>query len=273
MIVSSKKNKIHVIDPITGKTLFKKNITNETPYISKITNNNIYLNVYGNNIIKFNVKDKEKIFQYSSMSPSININSGTNIINSNGIIYNIYSNGKLISINKKNNKIIWNKIIYKNTENTEYKKISTTINDVKINNKIIYTVNYNGQFVAINTNNKNILWTKNFNEPIKFLIKKKYILVTTKSGKIYEINKTNGNIIWNKNLNTKKLTTPINIKNIKSIIIFDKYGNIYSINKSKVIKKYKTKIGFIEKDPIKNSKENIYIITKNGNLLYMKFIK
>lgn len=270
LTVISKKNKLYTINPINGKLLFTKKILENTTYKPKITNNNIYINTYGSNLIGFNINNKKKIFQYSSITPMLGIYSGTNIIISNKSIYNIYSNGKLIVINKNNNKLLWNKIIYDNNENTDYKKINDTINDLIINKKILYMSNHNGNFAAINTENQKIIWNKNFNEPIKFILKKNNIFITTKSGKIYEINKTNGSIIWNENLKTKNLTKPIKIKKIKKYITFDKYGNIYLINKNKEIIKQKTNIKDIKKDPVKNSKDNIYTISKEGKLIYIK---
>ena len=143
IITISKKNRIHAINPITGKTIFKKTLIKEPIYNLKITNNSMYINIYGNLIFSYNINDQKKIFFYSTAPQSVNINSGRNIISSNGNIFNICSSGRMISINKQNNLVNWSKVIYNNNEKLDYKKLNDTINKPTIHNKIIYSSNYN----------------------------------------------------------------------------------------------------------------------------------
>lgn len=273
-IITTKKNSIIAINNKNKQVIWKKKFEEKIISPPKLTNKYIIINTYGNKITILNSINGVTLWKYITTGNNIISKSNDTTLVSKKNIYTILSNGKIIAINKINNKIIWNKKLYQLKGTTEYKKLTKQINKPILDNNFIYSSNYNGELVKIETKNGCIIWKKFFKEPIKFTINKKNIFILTNKGNVISINKKNGEKEWiNKEIKINKLKQPLLIKKSKLMLIFDDNGTLYILDKhnGNIITKSKIIKDFLKEPLIYNNK--IFFIEQNGHLTCMEINK
>ncbi|HFL8824166.1 MAG TPA: PQQ-binding-like beta-propeller repeat protein [Candidatus Azoamicus sp. OHIO1] len=272
ILITKNKNLI-AIDNYTGSIKWKIKLEDKLTFLIKATNDTIYISTHDDKIIALDSSNGKKIWHSSinTIQPSI---LGTHtLIKSKNTLYNISYNGKITAINQKFGNILWVKDMLGSQYSTEYKQSLNAIKTIIFYNKILYTLNYNGNLTAIKINTKEILWKKTFKSKVNILKTNDNILIVKKTGKIKLLNKDNGELIWkNNNLTTKKLTNPIFLNKLNATIISDENGTLYLIKNDNKITEIKEKISISSKIKKlqKTNKENIYVLSKNGKIIYIK---
>ena len=182
-----------------------------------------------NNSKNFSFSEKNQINFRSKKVTKHNINE-----------YILYADNNVITSDEKGNLIVFsttkNKIIVKfNFYKKKYKKINKNLNIIFEKN-IIYVSDNLGYLYALNIQNGNILWAKNFKIPFRSnlkIIKERLVLADTNND-IYFIDKQNGDKI--KTIPTEESSLKNEFVssfalNSKSLFYLNTNGSLYSMNR------------------------------------------
>lgn len=235
------------------------------------TNNGI---LYGIDKINGNIKwftkidDNYFISLRGNSTPAIAFNYNLIIVGNNV--------GKIKAVNLNTGKIVWETKVAYPQKGSWIKKINDVDSSPLILNNKVYTIAYNGYFSILNLKNGKLIWQNRFlkgslndllidNNQNIYLINQKNI--------IYSISSSGKNIYWKqKKLFKYKIASPT-IYNEKYIMVSDKFGYLYWINKinGKVsCKKYIHGSG-IQNYIVLNNK--LLIHTKQGIVYFLEVIK
>ena len=186
------------------------------------------IQVWSNNFTNFKYNGSNQlIFESKKIIKFLNINS----------IF--LENDNLISSDKKGNVIVYSKNLnliktkfnfYKNN----YKKIKKNLNII-IEDGVAYISDNFGYLYALDYEQDNILWAKNYKVPFRSNLKisGEKIIVSNQNNSLFFINKKNGNMI--KLIPTEESVVKNQFKNNlslndNSLFFLNTYGSLYSID-------------------------------------------
>ncbi len=183
-----------------------------------------------NNLINFSYDGQNEITLKSKRLSKYKIND--NLLFHDNKVITSDLNGNIIVYSIDQKKIIINYNFYKK----KYKNISKKLNIIS-ENKIIYVSDNIGYLYALNIENRNLLWAKNYKIPFRSNLKiiKKQIVLADTNNDIYFINKENGERI--KTIPTEESALKNQFINSfafdsKSLLFLNTYGSLYSISKN-----------------------------------------
>ena len=183
-----------------------------------------------NNLSNFSYDDQNELIFKSKRLSKYKLNDSL-LFNKNKVIVSDL-NGNIIvySINQK--KIIIKYNFYKK----KYKNISKILNII-LENKLIYVSDNFGYLYALNIENGNLLWAKNYKIPFRSNIKiiHNQIVLADTNNNIYFIDKRNGErsrIIPTEESLLKNQFINSFAWNSKSLFFLNTYGSLYSMSKN-----------------------------------------
>lgn len=262
------------INKKTGKINWKLKIEEKLPTIIKVTNKKIFISTFNSKIIILNTHTGKKIVTLNLKKNQYYLLEKNKCVLIKNNLYIISNDGKIKLINKNTGNIKWEIEAFKQSNENDYQKSQNSVKKIiKYNNTILISNNKN-EMTLIKMPEKKILWKKTTRSKFKISRIKNDYLITKNNGKLTLVNGKTGKVIWKiKSLINKKLTNAIFLNKLKSIIIGEKNGTLYSINYKAKIKKINIKIKEKKINKlIKNYKENIYLKSSNA-ILYIKLNK
>ncbi len=252
----------------SSREKFNKIINLDKRYVFQT--NNLVLTKEWQDIF-FSNENNFKNFNYTNKNKRIF--KGKKLSKFNPSKYLLYKNDKIITSDEKGNIIVFsiseNKIIFKfNFYKKSYKKIIKILN-FSIDDNIIYVSDNLGFLYALNYENRNILWAKNYKIPFRSNIKKmrNIIVVANQSNSVFFIDKKNGEIL--RTIPTEESIFKgdfINNFGIhkNDIIFLNTYGTLYSFDSKRFeINWFINLNDSLDINPSNIFKSNQLIISKN----------
>lgn len=264
--IGSERAKVYALNSKNGNIIWESTVDGEvcsSPAINKETvlvhTNNGLLQSIGKNDgkVKWTINLGSPLLSiFGESSPTFIFN--TAIINGdNGFI-------SAVSLNK--GEIVWQKSIFELNDFSNTTFLSNIQTTPVISNKVVYSLSYNSNLMAINAHSGKMIWSCKMKPSIKIVADNSCIYLIGLDGSIIAINKDNGKILWNENkLLNHNLTSPVLYN--RYIILGDSEGYLYYFNKENGLCIYKHKIdnsGFFSKPVV--SANQLIIQSKNGNI-------
>lgn len=204
---------------------------------------------FGVKLKSINNKNGKKIWEYNNNIDNFFINTNGKLIETKKDLIYIFSNKKLIIINKINGKKLKSINIKSNNKNIRLKK-------TKIYNNILYICYENGRFEIINLNSGKKIFNNKKNNYNNFFIDKRHLIILKKNGKIVKVNKFNGKKIWSNNFFKNKIIKKIILD--KNIIVLNKNLIYFFNNNGELLKNKKIK----NEEKINENIKNIIALNK-----------
>lgn len=124
------------------------------------------------------------------------VNSDQSPICVGDYLYTGLSNGEVIKLNKKNNKLAWSVDVYKETSFTGGSSAVDIIAHVGFDNGFVYAGGLGDAFCKIKANDGNKVWCLNISVPVDFIIVDNFAFVVGSDNNLYAINIKNGQVYW-----------------------------------------------------------------------------
>ena len=227
IIIYTKNKKLIAIDKSKKCIKWIKYLNDKIFFNLVIDKKKLYIDSNGMTLVALDNDNGNIIWKFYDITTK-NCYINGKILQTKKYIHYIYSDDKIITLNKNTGKKITKYNYLHTTDKHDLSKIKN-IFDINIYNNIIYMSYDDGTIITTNPFNKNIMWFKKKIYTYITLMDDK-IITANKNGQIFFLNKLNGNIIKKINeLKEKNLFKPIILKN--SIIINDNKGNVHFINK------------------------------------------
>lgn len=238
LYIGSEQGKIYSLDIKEKKIYWVTKLSGEI-ISSSIVSTNELLIVYTNKGIIEGINKKNGSIKWSTKIDDISImslrgNATPTIAYDYNLVIVGNNTGKIKAINIDTGKIIWEKQIAYPKKGSLIKKINDINSSPIIIDENIYAIAYNGYLSILNLHNGHLIWQ---NKLLKGSLhnltvdKNKIIYLINQNNIIFAINNLGKNIIWKQDKLSKYKLSSLLIYNDKYIIVNDKFGYLYWINK------------------------------------------
>ena len=165
-----------------------------------------------------------------------------------------------------NGQLIWQQRISQPSGSTEIAKLNDVDSTPVIEGNLAYAIGYNGNVVALDLSNGQIVWRKEMGSTHSFLVDSQRLFVVDQNDNIRSVSKNGGTILWTQaGLLHRQLTDPVIYENY--IVVGDFEGYLYWLDKDNgeiVAKTQVSSSGLISKPLVVDNK--IVVQAKNGDI-------
>ena len=191
---------------------------------------------------------------------SISIRGQGKVLLEGDNLYAGFSDGYLVSFNKLNGQVIWEKLI---NSSRRFKDVDSS---PVLNGDAIFISGYDENLYAINKNSGDTIWKTPYGSHTAVFIKDDKVYSSTSLGSVVALSKSNGKLIWKKTLKKGIGTEPTYYKGF--LIIGESEGQILALSQinGEVVGQYETGKGVISKVTNKIDSKQFYSLSAGGNL-------
>ncbi len=165
-----------------------------------------------------------------------------------------------------NGQLIWQQRISQPSGSTEIAKLNDVDSTPVIEGNLAYAIGYNGNVVALDLSNGQIVWRKEMGSTHSFVVDSQRLFVVDQNDNIRSVSKNGGTILWTQaGLLHRQLTDPVIYENY--IVVGDFEGYLYWLDKDNgeiVAKTQVSSSGLISKPLVVDNK--IVVQAKNGDI-------
>ncbi|KES17798.1 WD40-like repeat protein [Gilliamella apicola SCGC AB-598-I20] len=166
----------------------------------------------------------------------------------------------------KNGQLIWQQRISQPSGSTEIAKLNDVDSTPVIEGNLAYAIGYNGNVVALDLSNGQIVWRKEMGSTHSFVVDSQQLFVVDQNDNVRAVSKNGGAILWTQaSLLHRQLTDPVIYENY--IVVGDFEGYLYWLDKDNgeiVAKTQVSSSGLISKPLVVDNK--IVVQAKNGDI-------
>jgi len=162
--------------------------------------------------------------------------------------------------------LIWQQRISQPSGSTEIAKLNDVDSTPVIEGNLAYAIGYNGNVVALDLSNGQIVWRKEMGSTHSFAVDTQQLFVVDQDDNVQAVSKNGGAVLWTQaDLLHRQLTDPVIYENY--IVVGDFEGYLYWLSKDNgnvVAKTQVSSSGLISKPLVVDNK--IIVQAKNGDI-------
>ena len=215
--------------------------------------------------------DKSIVWIYKGRNVPLSIKGSGSIGILNNNIYVPRDDGNLISLQASSGKLNWLVSISPRSGRNELESLRDIEVAPVIDNGILYIGSYQGNLIAVDIFNGNIIWSRPMSIMSQMTVDDKAIYVSDYSGSVHALDRYDGSVLWTESMTNSIIPIQTFVMN-ESVISLTTSGHIFILNKNDgKILTFKKILGEI--DPQSRgllSDKYLYIVSKNGRLNAIK---
>jgi len=215
--------------------------------------------------------DKSIAWIYKGRNVPLSIKGSGSIGILNNNIYVPRDDGNLISLLASSGKLNWLVSISPRSGRNELESLRDIEVAPVIDNGILYIGSYQGNLIAVDIFNGNIIWSRPMSIMSQMTVDDKAIYVSDYSGSVHALDRYDGSVLWTESMTNSIIPIQTFVMN-ESVISLTTSGHIFILNKNDgKILTFKKILGEI--DPQSRgllSDKYLYIVSKNGRLNAIK---
>ncbi len=246
-----KSGGIHWAFPVRAETLSQ-------PYISE----GVVYFVSGNNVLyALDAESGRLVWQKTHRTvKNLLIRGGSSPVVFKGYIIVGFSNGELVSLNKKTRQIVWKRQL------SHSKRFPDIVVPPVVDGKYIYIGSYDDSLYKIQASNGEIIWEINYGISNAVTIVGNRLFVSTTDGRVLSLDKKFGKTLWSKNLKNGIGTQPVFFNEM--LFLGESEGSLIAMNADtgEIVTRFRFGRGMTASPLIDKKTGDLYIQSNEGYL-------
>lgn len=270
--VGSERAVVYALDRNTGKVVWEKSVKGEVLARPVAFEDKLIVHTANGALQGLNRDTGDNLWDVSLEVPPLSLRGNSTPIIAHGAAILGDDNGRVNAYFIKDGQLIWQQRISQPSGSTEIAKLNDVDSTSVVEGNLVYSVGYNGNVVALNLSNGQIVWRKQLGSTHSFAVNSDRLFVVDQDDNIQALSKNGGAELWKQSdFLHRQLTDPVIYQNY--IVIGDFEGYLYWLNIENGELTAKTKVnssGLISKPLVADNKlivqakdGDIYAFTKN----------
>jgi outer membrane protein assembly factor BamB len=264
--VGSERAVVYALDRNDGRVIWEKNVKGEVLARPVSSEDKLIVHTANGNLQAFNRNTGEEIWDVVLEVPTLSLRGNSTPTIAHGAAILGDDSGHVNAYYVNDGQLIWQQRISQPSGSTEIAKLSDVDSTPVIEGNLAYAIGYNGNVVALDLSNGQVVWRKEMGSTHSFAVDGQQLFVVDQDDNVKAVSKEVGAILWTQaDFLHRQLTDPVMYQNY--IVVGDFEGYLYWLNKDNGDVVAKTKVsssGLISKPLVVDNK--IIVQAKNGDI-------
>lgn len=264
--VGSERAVVYALERNTGKVVWEKSVKGEVLARPVSSENTLIVHTSNGALQGLNRDTGEELWDISLEVPSLSLRGNSTPIIAHGAAILGDDNGRVNAYYIKDGQLIWQQRISQPSGSTEIAKLNDVDSTPVVEGNLVYSAGYNGNIVALDLSNGQIVWRKQLGTTHSFAVDSNRLFVVDQDDNIQAISKNGGEVLWKQSdFLHRQLTDPVIYQNY--IVVGDFEGYLYWLNINNGELTAKTQVsssGLLSKPLVVDNK--LIIQAKNGDI-------
>lgn len=264
--VGSERATLYVLEKYTGMIMWQKEAKGEILAKPILVNDNLIVSTSNGYIQCFNRDSGNELWEITTEVPTLTLRGQSTPTLAYGAIVTGDNSGHVSAYFAKDGQLIWQQRISQPKGSTEIAKLNDVDSSPVIEQGLVYSVGYNGNIVALDLSDGQIIWKKPVGSYHSLVMNQNHLFAVDQNDNIYALTKNDGTVVWKlSDLLHRQLTDPVIYHDY--IVVGDYEGYLYLIDSNTGNITAKTQVnssGLLSKPLVVDN--DLIIQAKNGDI-------
>ena len=264
--VGSERAVVYALDRNDGNVIWEKPVKGEVLARPVSSDDKLIIHTASGNLQALNRNTGEDIWDVVLEVPTLSLRGNSTPTIAHGAAILGDDTGHVNAYYLNDGQLIWQQRISQPSGSTEIDKLNDVDSTPVIEGNLAYAIGYNGNVVALDLSNGQIVWRKEMGSTHSFAVDSHQLFIVDQDDNVQAVSKNGGAVNWTQaGLLHRQLTDPVIYQNY--IVVGDFEGYLYWLNQDNgevVAKTQVSSSGLISKPLVVDNK--IIVQAKNGDI-------
>ena len=271
VILGSSNADVIALNSDTGEKRWAVKVSSEVLAVPAVAKEIVIVRTTDGTVTALNEQTGAKLWSYEHNVPALSIRgAGAPLIVENKVIAG-YDNGKMVALDLKNGKHVWESTISIPKGRTEVERlVDLDVDPLEIND-VIYIASYRGGVAAISASDGDAMWrNENISSHSGLSNDFRYLYLSDSKSHVWQVDQRSGGGLWQqKDLHHRRLTAPATYQNYVVVGDFEGYVHWLSSTDGRQLGRIQITDSSIENKPVVID-DVVYIYAKDGSVAALK---
>lgn len=264
--VGSERAVVYALDRNDGNVIWEKPVKGEVLARPISSEDKLIVYTASGNLQALNRNTGEDVWDVMLEVPPLSLRGNSTPTIAHGAAILGDDTGHVNAYYINDGQLIWQQRISHPSGSTEIAKLNDVDSTPVIEGNLAYAIGYNGNVVALDLSNGQIVWRKEMGSTHSFAVDNQHLFVVDQDDNVQAVSKNGGTVFWTQaDLLHRQLTDPVLYENY--IVLGDFEGYLYWLSKDNgevVAKTQVSSSGLISKPLVVDNK--VIVQAKNGDI-------
>ena len=264
--VGSERAVVYALDRNDGNVIWEKPVKGEVLARPVSSDDKLIIHTASGNLQALNRNTGEDVWDVVLEVPTLSLRGNSTPTIAHGAAILGDDTGHVNAYYLNDGQLIWQQRISQPSGSTEIDKLNDVDSTPVIEGNLAYAIGYNGNVVALDLSNGQIVWRKEMGSTHSFAVDSHQLFIVDQDDNVQAVSKNGGAVNWTQaGLLHRQLTDPVIYQNY--IVVGDFEGYLYWLNQDNgevVAKTQVSSSGLISKPLVVDNK--IIVQAKNGDI-------
>lgn len=212
-----------------GKLSWSADVAGEVLAAPAIWGNTVIVQTSDGRITGFAAKDGKQVWVYERTVPSLTLRGSSGPIVVEGLLVAGFASGHIVGLDARNGRLVWEKVVALPSGRSDIERLADVDAPPVIIGYRLFAVSYQGQLMAMDLRNGNILWSRSFSSYLPFAYDASRLYVINDHGVVVGVDQGTGADIWAQN-DLKARTSCNPVVNGNTVVVGDIEGYIHILD-------------------------------------------
>ncbi len=237
VVVGNSRGVIIVLDAENGNELWRKQLSSVMLSAPLIQDQFLVVRTGDGRLYGLDINDGGQLWVYDRGVPVLTLRGNSSpIIGGRELVFTGFDSGKVAAVGVKHGRLLWEANAAVPRGRSDLERLVDIDANLILIGRALYAVTYQGQIVAIDALEGEILWAKEMSSYAGMASDDRHIYVTDADSNIWAVDRVTGDFLWKQDkLAHRKLTAPVVVDNYVVVGDFEGYIHVLSTQDGELI--------------------------------------
>ncbi len=267
VVVGNSRGVIIVLDAENGNELWRKQLSSVMLSAPLIQDQFLVVRIGDGRLYGLDINDGGQLWVYDRGVPVLTLRGNSSpIIGGRELVFTGFDSGKVAAVGVKHGRLLWEANAAVPRGRSDLERLVDIDANLILIGQALYAVTYQGQIVAIDALEGEILWAKEMSSYAGMASDDRHIYVTDADSNIWAVDRVTGDFLWKQDkLAHRKLTAPVVVDNYVVVGDFEGYIHVLSTQDGELIGREKVDGDGFHVQPLADA-GTLYFYSNGGDL-------
>jgi outer membrane protein assembly factor BamB len=267
VLVGTDQGQVVALQAADGEEVWRARASSEILAVPQGAEGVVVVRTIDGRFIGLDADSGEQLWIYTYTVPALTLRGTAAPLVAQGVAISGLDTGKLLVLSLGDGTPVWEKRIAPPQGRTELERLVDIDAEPRVVDSVLYIVTYQGNVTAIDLQNGNTLWSRDFSSYSGLDVDTRQVYITDDNDTVWALDRRSGGTLWKQTaLNRRSLSTPV-IINGRYVVVGDFEGYLHWLDATdgRLVGRVQTDDEGIAAAPV--VRDNIlYVLSNSGRL-------